>query len=460
MNRSERRRPILQVLVAITLFILPSPNAWACSCGPMPPPCEAFAHATIIFLGTITEVLEANETYITRVRMTVDKAYKGVSEKTLVVYDDGMCDGPILKMGQQYLLYTRTGRNGEVPSRGCSRSRHVRGAAEDLKYLESLAGLSPTSAILGQVLTRTDDYYGPDKVSADAVVGLTGPSGTVRMHVNVDGRYSFDNLDPGKYGVTVEQSGYRLLKVMDPVSVEVEPKGCAVKNLILRRSWQGSISGRLERSNDIAAPAGIGVVLFRFDDREGKPEHLWLNQTFTNQQGEYAFDEVAPGKYTLAMNLYAFPTIKSPYPTLYWPAATTEDAASIIEISDQKTEERFDFNLPPELKAELVDGVVLFADGKPAARANVLIEGLLGNITSVDNENRPVADELGRFSFSAFQGFEYRLSASASLGRTRVLHSAHVIVSLSKGSPFVTLVVDRPGRFEGDLMARPKVPKR
>ena len=36
--------------------------------------------------------------------MRIDRAYKGVAEQELVLFDDGMCDGPDLHVGEQYLM--------------------------------------------------------------------------------------------------------------------------------------------------------------------------------------------------------------------------------------------------------------------------------------------------------------------------------------------------------------------
>ena len=44
--------------------------------------------------------------------MSIDRAYKGTLNKTVELFDDGMCDGPDLEIGRQYLMYTRTTLTG------------------------------------------------------------------------------------------------------------------------------------------------------------------------------------------------------------------------------------------------------------------------------------------------------------------------------------------------------------
>jgi hypothetical protein len=60
--------------------------------------------------------------------MRIDKAYKGVSDKSVVLWDSHMCDGPRPRIGEQYLMYTaRTGpgacRGGDVHAAGTSAMR-------------------------------------------------------------------------------------------------------------------------------------------------------------------------------------------------------------------------------------------------------------------------------------------------------------------------------------------------
>ena len=97
----------------------------------------------MVFLGTITDALATRDGRVVRARMRVDRDYKGTSEGTLVVFDDGPCDGPELEVGQHYLMYTHRLGDGDVPSRGCTRSRNVKYAAEDLQYLDALDKAAP-----------------------------------------------------------------------------------------------------------------------------------------------------------------------------------------------------------------------------------------------------------------------------------------------------------------------------
>jgi hypothetical protein len=40
----------------------------------------------MIFLGTVTEALQTKNDWVTLARMRIDKAYKGISEETVILY--------------------------------------------------------------------------------------------------------------------------------------------------------------------------------------------------------------------------------------------------------------------------------------------------------------------------------------------------------------------------------------
>lgn len=371
--------------------------------------------------------------------MRVDRAYKGVSEEFLDLYDDGMCDGPELRIGEQYLMYTRRFGTGAIPARGCTRSRHVRYAKEDLEYLNGMANAEAKASIFGKVLERTDDYYGDDKALVGASVAVSGPTGKLIAVSDASGRYSFTGLEPAEYTVSADQPGYYR---HSPISTgRLEARGCAAIDILLRKERKGSLRGQVLRANGEPAPEGMRINLIRMSMRDGRERWnaLFEPHGTTKQNGGFQIDAVQPGRYKVVLNLYEYPTARAPYPTIYWPNERSESNAKIIEIGDGASGERFDFRLPPEPQRGIVKGIVFATNGRPAAGVNVAIKALPNNSSSATEANRKKTDAEGGFSFEVLSGFEYKLRAWGSGVWT---HSKEVEYSLEAGPEFITLTLE------------------
>jgi len=105
-----------------------------------------------------------------------------------------------------------------------------------------------------------------------------------------------------------------------------------------------------------------------------------------------------------------------------------------------------------------VTGTVLMADGIPASGAQVAVTS--------PSDPRPlgvgITDSSGRFSFSfaGTDGADYRLTARSGIQHQR-LHSTDVPFTSSPEPSGITLILDRPGLFDGDPIIakpRPRVP--
>jgi len=378
--------------------------------------------------------------------MRIDRAYKGVSEQTLILFDDGMCDGPDLQVGEQYLMYTRRIDDGDVPSRGCTRSRHVKQAAEDLKYLTGLLEAAPTGTVFG-LIAAWPEGVGSNQPVPGAMVEMRDREEKVTTTADGEGRYSFDGLKPAKYTVSASKPGFRMPAFeSEGVSESLESHGCAVINVILRKDWPGTIEGRVMRSDGTPARGGIDLGLIRVTGR-GKntlSAPLYFEDLKTNDQGKYSFRGVAPGRYKVVLHPCCFPTPETPYPAVYWPAARTEAAASEIRVGSAAVSQHYDFRLPPEVKSEVVSGLVLLPDRVPAKGVRVQILKLPDNAI-VGNDS---TDEAGHFSFTAMEGLEYSLTGIVIGEHSRRSKALHF--SLAKGPHSITLVLDNPGPFSDD----------
>ena len=387
----------------------------------------------MIFLGTVVQGLQPP-----LFLMRIDKAYKGVSQKTLVLYDSLMCDGPDLRVGEQYLMYTEDDGSGYIPSRGCTRSRNVKYAAEDLKFLNGLSSAPPTGTIFGQATVNSGGMFSKGEPAAGVRVEISGGGETLATRTDGDGRYSFAGLKPGVYSANGVQTGFRMSESESDDPVAVEPRACAELDVVLRKIEHGTIRGQV-RQADGAPAARIEVHLIRMKDDgpDAKWEPLIGFSAQTNERGEYAFEGISAGAYKVVLNLYKPPTVEDPYKTVYWPEASAEAMASVVEVRADALSRQCDFRLPTALKSRLVKVVVLLPDGTPARGAHANIGTRMDGMFQWAGQ--ATTDASGQFVYGAIEGFDYTVQDIFSLN-ARMASPVHFSVADSGQSLTIRLV--------------------
>ena len=352
-----------------------------------------------------------------------------------------MCDGPTLKVGEQYLMYTRRDPDGGIAVRGCTRSRHVKFAEGDVKYLDGLDDAEPTVRIFGRIDSWPE---GPgDKTPLPgAAVTLVGPDETRTAKADDKGQYSFQGLKPGKYRVSASLAGFDKPLCDYGCEADVEARGCAAMDVTLRKLWPGRIAGRLIRFDGTPASAGIDLMLIRVTE-DGEAVQFG-NEVLTNEQGEYEFRGLQAGKYKVVLHWWRYPTPEAPYPAIYWPAASNAEGASEIVVDDDGSSQKYDFRLPREYRTAVAKGIVLLPGGKPAPGVEVTIVGLPSaganeREACCDFLDRALTDENGRFTFKAVEGINYGLTANE-VGEP--LRSTIFPLSFYKARELIVLLMD------------------
>jgi hypothetical protein len=136
--------------------------------------------------------------------MRGDQSFKGPLAGEVELFDNGMCDGPDLRVGRQYLMYTYATSTGAMPARGCTRSRAVEYADEDLQFLRAYLAGETSTEISGTVRYRPDE---PDDSRLgekgrtpidDVSVTISGADRSYKTSTDANGRYAVSGLPPGK----------------------------------------------------------------------------------------------------------------------------------------------------------------------------------------------------------------------------------------------------------------------
>jgi hypothetical protein len=134
------------------------------------------------------------------------------------------------------------------------------------------------------------------------------------------------------------------------------------------------------------------------------PEGAERIQAVTNSAGDYEITRVPPGSYLIGVN--TAPQDDEPkLPRFFHPGVTSIREATRVKIGPGERTAIAPLVLPANPRTILVSGVVLDPDGAPAAEALVFLGGQYVRGAPI------VADSSGRFTLTAFEGFEYRVFA-------------------------------------------------
>jgi len=354
-------------------------------------------------------------------RMHLDRAYKGKLKDTVELFDGGMCDGPALELGHQYLMYTSGDPSRALPSRGCTRSRRVEDANEDLEFLDQYSTGKVRTRISGTVRFRPDE---PD----DSRLGDAGRTPLKDVHVILSregkdfrattdalGHYFFAGLAPGEYEIDAELPGYHL--DWAPDTVALYSSGCAEADVLMKvdRRVQGVI-----RDRKGSPVAGVLVEMAPTNAALKSWERPVLLDV-SDEDGRYTINGIPPGEYSLGVNIVSTPTRKYPFRPTWYPGTTDKDQATKIIVTPGVSAQVFDLRISDRLPLVTIHGRVLNVDGTPPSpqdhpQVRIKEPGLRGQI-----EQAPIAvDAEGRFQFELCEGIQYSAFAFSGPVKSRI----------------------------------------
>jgi hypothetical protein len=184
------------------------------------------------------------------VRFQVKTTFRG-AESAEVWTDSGDC-GYDFQVGETYLVYADEDEETDrINTSVCYRNRRLSDAGDDLAYLFFYRNGGDESARLEGFVTA-DEFYQRDLDKAHDPEKVKLPAAGVVLELNAghdrrytqsdrDGRFVFDGLAGGEYGVSVFDAGYpeQIKLLAGPARVEVEKKGCASEILLVPKRVSG-----------------------------------------------------------------------------------------------------------------------------------------------------------------------------------------------------------------------------
>ncbi len=185
------------------------------------------------------------------------------------------------------------------------------------------------------------------------------PSGSTRRRLDASGAFKIAQMDLGEYRALVEKDGFAVFQA-EPFKIEpderTEPVPVRVRYEMQFAAEQDSkLAGRVLDSQ--GKPLALAAV-----DLIRGPEYRF--RTFTDSDGRFTFDQLAPGAYKLR----AAPPAAGAGVATYFPSSIEESGAERIMIRGTAEIDGFRLRTAPVVHLR---GLVVEEDGKPAPQAIV-----------------------------------------------------------------------------------------
>jgi hypothetical protein len=412
----------VRMLGLIALFAAACAPIWACSCGSIGsnPPCQAAWSATAAFTATVIGITEPapprppdnggpslgrqtrsnpipSPPWPKRVvRMQLGEVLTGVDpgqkEIEIVTGRGGGDCGYGFQTGVDYVVYAYKNSDERLETGICSRTRPLLEAAEDVTYFRAAVSAPGT----GELRIHTGP---PAKAGMEGVkINVEGGGSHYAASTDAAGDAKFRGLPPGEYKITADAQGYF---PADRV-VQLHGKGCAEVPFYM--ALDRRITGRVTTKDGLPA-AGVEVQI--------RPTQEWSGDSVkTDAEGRYELRHFQTGAYYLGINLNHTPTMENPYTRWFYPGTEIAASATIIYFFE-RPETRYDLMLPVPQKDRVIEGTVLWPDGRAAAGARLI--ALDPRWLWQPAAMQFTADANGHFLLHGLDGTHYRLHA-VSLG--------------------------------------------
>jgi 5-hydroxyisourate hydrolase-like protein (transthyretin family) len=317
--------------------------------------------------------------------------------------------------GETYLVYaSRNKENQRLYTSVCTRTRPISQASGDLDYIRNLPNMDAGAVIFGKVnkpnyKAKEGEAFSMPVSSANLII--EGESLRIEARTDEQGGYRITGLAPGAYTVKLKvpngmiSNGVRGGAMVEGKADVVE-RGCQQVDFYIVSDTR--VSGR------VVDAVGQPVADLPLEMR-GAPSDIRNINTFlsarTNADGRFEFDGPAPpGDYLLGFRILGAPDGGTlPYPRTYYPGVAFKSQAGVISVKEGEHRSDIMLRLPPPLSEYIVQGFVVWSDGRPAPGAYIYLSLLEEGESS--GAKTLQADERGHFTLKVYEGLNYKVSA-------------------------------------------------
>jgi protocatechuate 3,4-dioxygenase beta subunit len=265
-------------------------------------------------------------------------------------------------------------------------------------------------------------------------------------HTDAAGQFAIQKIDPGRYNLRVERSGYVSQSYGGNSSARrgavlaLNP-GREIKDLLFRMVPSAVISGTIT-DEDGDPVSDVQVQAMRHYFREGKRTLESEGRANTNDLGEFRLYGLAKGRYFIRAQIHEGwqpalpassagdpgPAIQTGYAPAYYPGTSDQSRAATIEVGPGQEVPAVDFTLIPirtfRVRGRVFDAVL----GQPAKNCFIFLVRRDPNVSSWNNQQGQTQCNNGSFEFSDVTPGSYNVAVMLSSSQKQ--HSARATVDV------------------------------
>lgn len=429
-----KQRLVILIGLLSVIFLVGVQISHACSCAGGANPCSFYkAEKGVAFIGTVTNVVEANEKYgqpikgkIRKITIKVDEIFKGNIPNEVITSDDGFqCDNYPFMLGLSYLIYSKgilENTENILPVGLCSGTTPIENAQDSIKFLQQLKKGKMPAILYGKVQRVINDEKNQYQPLTNTKVVLTKiysiengqykepkkKDRKIEAVTNKNGDYIFENLGVGKYKISAVLPNDLWMQEYREFETGGNPS-CDKHSL--SAFTNGSISGRVVNAD--GTPARLALRISSID----RNTRFFYGETRSDDNGDFTFSGLNEGQYKINVYLPWYRIDESkpspfegfPFSRWYFPKTFGDKEAEIISLSYAQKIHNINLEMPPFPIKRTVTGKVVWEDGEPVEKGVIYYR-----MKHPDGEfpRYAFAEEDGTFSFQIYDQFEYELSAS------------------------------------------------
>ena len=419
---------IARLLLLLVFFLIVPRAAHACGCYPNTTVLNAYENSDLVIIARLKSVTKGPSRFnsgISHVTMTVERVFKGNTKAGAdLMFGQGEptldCSWDFFEnqVGETFLFYLAQPEKPSEPFyvSTCNRSRGLEGAKEDLLYLENVdkrRGHTRVSGVVERNSLDIDDESGQQ-------VRIVGKNKTYIATTDKDGVYEIYDLPPGRYSLEpVLQPGWKIdewlltrpwtqadwrrserdLPPRTKVWFTLRPKKHFGANITL--ALANRIAGR------VTTPTGqpldrVCVSLISIEDSDAQ-----ACDGFTKADGSFGIEGVGTGSYRLLINYENIRSSHQPFTKMFYPGVSNAEDAKVLTVKFSESIEGLRFVVPKLFETVKFEGIVRYANGRPASDAYVDFRA--PKTANVDGDVRVTTDRRGRFSLTVLKGLQGEL---------------------------------------------------